>query len=471
MVIRTYFDKNNTLISNSSINTGLNPVTELFYGGTGSENQYSRFIFHFDETRLRSLYTGGTFTDLTKLTHKLRLTNTGTFDKDLLNGDMGGKQRTSSFDLILFTVNQFWDNGVGYDYTSANCNLLAGDCAYSTAPSNWVDAQTAVAWSAGTGVYSGSPSGITIATQHFDKGNENIDIDITDYVNGVITGNTNYGLGLAYIRGLELMQTSCLQYVGFFTNNTQTFYEPLVETTYSNHITDDRNNFYLDKANKLYLYVNVAGNPTNLDSNPCVTILDQNDAIFSSYTPTAVTHVTKGVYSIDVIVPSASVGSDCGFFNDIWSCITINGVVRPEITLSFAPKDSIEYYNIGNDDGLPKKVAVTISGIQNGEKIKRGDVRKAIVSARIPYTVEQTQNISNLQYRLYVTEGNNEYDVIDLQPIEMANNYYYFLIDTESLLPNTYYLDVLVTSNLEVTTLKNVIQFDIVSIVNLRKSQ
>jgi hypothetical protein len=40
------------------------------------------------------------------------------------------------------------------------------------------------------------------------------------------------------------------------------------------------------------------------------------------------------------------------------------------------------------------------------------------------------------------------------QPIEMASNYYYFLIDTASLIPNTYYLDVLVTTNLEVTTIK-----------------
>jgi hypothetical protein len=46
-----------------------------------------------------------------------------------------------------------------------------------------------------------------------------------------------------------------------FTNNTQTFYEPYIETKYDNHIIDDRNNFILDKLNKLYLYVNVGGNP------------------------------------------------------------------------------------------------------------------------------------------------------------------------------------------------------------------
>jgi hypothetical protein len=61
--------------------------------------------------------------------------------------------------------------------------------------------------------------------------------------------------------------------------------------------------------------------------------------------------------------------------------------------------------------------------------------------------------------------------VTDVQPVEIDNNYYYFLLDTASLIPNTYYLDVLATSNLEVTTLKNVCQFNIVNQVELRQGQ
>ncbi len=466
MVIRTYFDKNNTIVSNLDVNTGLNPITELFYGGAVGEEQYSRLLFHFDETRVKSLYTGGTFTDLTKLKHTLRLTNTGSFDKDLLNGTIGGKDRASSFDLIVFKVEQDWDNGVGYDYTV--CDLLFGDCAFSNGPSNWVNSQTGISWSGGSGVYSGSPSGITITTQHFDKGNENIEMDITSYVNGILTGNTNYGLGIAYARGYELMNTTTLQYVGFFTNNTQTFFEPFVETVYENHIQDDRNNFFLDKTNKLYLYVNLAGNPTNLDSNPSVNIYDEAGALFSAFSSTAVTHVTLGVYSIDLKVPTTAT-NDCTMYNDIWSGITINGVSRPTIQLDIPLMNSLNYYDIGSNDTLPKKIAVNVSGIQNKEKIKRGDIRKVIVSARIPYTVEQTQVVSSLKYRLYVSEGTAELTVIDFQPVEMANNRYYFLLDTASLIPNTYYLDILATSNQEVTTLKDTLSFEIVNQVELRK--
>jgi hypothetical protein len=381
---------------------------------------------------------------------------------------MGSKTRTTSFDLILFKISQLWDNGCGYDYTPAN--YLNGDNSYSVGASNWSKATTGTDWLNGTGVYSGSPSGITVTTQHFDKGNENIEMDITDYVNGVLTGDTNYGLGIAFTRGFEQMNTSSVQYVGFFNNNTQTFYEPFVETIYNNHITDDRNNFFLDKDNKLYLYVNLAGNPTNLDSLPSVNIYDEDDILVSAYTSTAITHVTLGVYSIDINIPTNATNS-CVMYTDVWTDIIVNGISRPDVTLSFAMKDAMGYFNIGDNDSLPKKVGVNISGINNGENIKRGDIRKVIVSARIPYTVEQTQLIDNLKYRLYVKEGSAELTVIDFQPIEMANNYYYFLVDTDSLIPNTYYLDVLVTSNLEVTTIKNALKFIIVNQVDLRKSQ
>ena len=468
MIIRTFFDKNNTIVSNLNVNTGLNPISEIFYGGPIGQKQYSRFLFHFDETRIKELYTGGTFTDLTKLTHTLRLTNTGAFDTSLLNGSYAGKDKATSFDLVLFKINQDWDNGVGYDFEIPI--LVSGEGAFSNGASSWVEAQTGVAWSNGNGVYSGSVSAITVSSQHFDKGNENIEMDITNFVNGLLTGDTNYGLGLAYTSPYELMNTTAPQYVGFFTNNTQTFYEPYVESIYSNHITDDRNNFFLDKANKLYLYVNIVGTPTNLDANPSVNIYDNDGILLSAYTSSAVTHVTLGVYSIDIKVPTSGSNIET-MYNDTWTGVTLNGVSRPNIELSFVVKDSMGYYNIGDNNMLPKKVVVSVGGIQNKEKIKHGDIRKVIVSARIPYTIEQTTSIDSLEYRLYVKEGTRELTVIDFQPIEMANNYYYFLLDTASLITNTYYLDIKAISNQEVTTTKNAIEFEIVNQVELRSSQ
>lgn len=464
MVIRTFFDRNNTLIQSSKVNVGGNPITELFYGGSDGKQSYTRFIFQFDETRLKQFYTGGTYTDLSKLTHTLRMTNTGAFDAELMgNKTCSGKKRSCSFDLILFPVDQDWDEGCGYDYS--DCGYI-GQGSQSYSPSNWFESETNTAWSGGSGVYSGSP--VVLATQHFEHGNENIEIDITTVVNGYLTGDTNYGLGIAYTRTLEETETSEFQYVGFFTRHTQTFFEPYVETIYDSHINDDRNNFFLDKDNKLFLYVNLNGVPTNLDTKPGALIKDGNDDVFSAYTPSAVTHLTKGVYCIDINVPTTSDNADCIQFTDIWSGITINGVTRPNIELDFILKDSSGYYNIGDNDMLPKKVGLSVTGIKRDESLFRGDIRKVIVSTRVPYTINQKQSVNGLKYRLYVKEGRNEYTVIDFQDIEMANNYNYFLLDTLSLVPGIYYLDIKVESNLEVTTVKDVISFEIVSQSELR---
>lgn len=469
MTIHTFFDKNNTILYNSLTNTSQNPVTELYYGGTSDEPQYSRFLFHFDETRLRSLYTGGTYPILSSMTHTLHFTNTGSFDTALLAGTTAdGKDRASSFDLIVFRINQDWDEGCGYDYDTAN---LLDNSVTSTAPSNWVEPRTLGSWSGGNGVYSGSPSGITIATQSFDQGNENIDIDITSYVNGLLTGATNYGLGIAYTRALEQTPATDLQYVGFFTRHTQTFYQPFIETKYNTHITDDRSNFYTDKNNKLYLYVNINGQPTNLDALPTCKIYDNDDVLFSSYTQTAVTQVTKGVYSINIKVPSNGYSS-CDVFSDIWSGITIGGIARPTAELQFSLKDSTDYYQIGDNSGLPKKAGFTISGLNNMERLQVGDIRKVTISSRIPFTTNQQQDLYNLQYRIYITEGNAEITVIDWELVEQTASSNYFLIDTLSLLSgNKYFIDIKFDSNQEITTHKNVICFEVVNNSNTRESQ
>jgi hypothetical protein len=466
MVIRTYFDRNNTIIYNNNTNVGRNPIAELYYGGASGAQSYTRLLFQFDEVKLQGLYNDKTYADLTKLTHTLRMTNTGAFDKELLGKEnCAGKSRACSFDLIVFPITQDWDEGNGYDYGA--CNYV-GEASQSICPSNWIQNQTATNW-VEPGVYSGSPT--VIATQHFEQGNENIEIDITAVVNAYITGGTNNGLGVAFTRVLEETETTKHQYVGFFTRHTQTFYEPFVETVYDCTINDDRSDFYLDKTNKLYLYSNLGGTPTNLDSLPGVIVKDGNGDVFSAITSSAVTQVTKGVYCIEINVPTTADNTDCIGFTDTWTGITVNGVTRPDIELDFILKDSNKYYNIGDDYAQPKNVGLTVTGIKLDERIYRGDVRKVIVSTRIPYTINQKQSVDSLKYRLYVKEGRNEFTVIDFQDVNMANNSNYFLLDTESLVPGTYYLDMKVESNLEVTTSKEVISFDIVSQSNSRISQ
>lgn len=482
MVTRTFFDKNNTIVYSDRINTGKNPVSELFYGGQLGNTLYSRLLFQFDETRLKAMIADGTYNP-EELTHTLKLTNTGCFDGDLAGNLTGSnKRRTSSFDLVLFQLHNEWDEGNGYDYGTAT--YIGSEPVLSTCPSNWIDAKTNTGWPLTTpgSTVTGNTSGNTLVTQHFADGNENLEMDITDVVNHILTGttsattasgvtisNNNYGFGIAYQRDIETLSTTELQYVGFFTRHTQTFYEPYLETKTSARIVDDRSNFFLDKTNKLYLYTNLGNQPVNLDSNPTVEIVDQNDVIYSAYTSSAVTRVTKGVYSIDLNVGTTSAYTDCIMFEDRWKNIVINGVSRPDVTMDFVLKDSTKYYNFGEEPANPDEFGFSISGIRRDEQINRGDVRKVRVSARKAYTVNVPMVLDGLQYRLYVKEGTAEVDVIDWTDVARANNDNYFLLDTASLVPMEYFLDVKVTSNLDVRTLKNIISFDVVNEPTVRK--
>jgi hypothetical protein len=472
MVIRTYFDRNNTLLYNRTTNTGKNPVAELFYGGANDANTklFTRYIFQFDTQRIEDFRASGMYPDITKLTHTLKMTNTSAFDTELLGTETGdGKKRTTSFNLNLFEIEQPWDEGIGYDFEGQKFFTSSDDSVLSDEPSNWLEAASLSGWTSGNGVFSAWTATTIITTQHFEDGNENLEMDVTDIVNGYLTGATNNGLGLAFDEATENSLLSVLEYVGFFTRHTQTSYEPYVETTYSDTIVDNRGNFYLDKLNKLYLYVNVGGVPTDVDtmSAMTVTVNDENDGFFSAFTGSAITHVTQGVYCIELIVPTTTTG--CVLYEDIWSGITINGVTRPPIELSFELKDSSQYYNIGSDSSKPKNYTFNISGIKDKERINRGDVRKVSVMARVPYTVNQLEVLDSLEYRLYVKEGQAEYTIIDYTPVELANNYNYFLLDTASLVPQTYFLDIKAISSYEVRTTKNIVSFDITSQVDARK--
>ncbi len=490
MVIRTYIEKNNTIIKDSDVNTGRNPIAELYYGGKLSTTDYTRHLLYFDIDGLKEKYNNGEFGDLSKIKHTLRMCNSSYFDRNLQAQEaLDEKQRTSSFDLMLFRINQDWDEGTGYDYQRFVTLESDNNITYVQSASNWLYAQTLSPWSQ-EGVYSAetyclfngdtgstcegltgyttetpSVTGITVTTQHFDKGNENIEMDMTDEVNSLITGGTpNYGYGIAFVPPIEQIITSPAQYVGFFTRHTQTYYQPFLETIYNDPIKDDRKNFYKNKNNKIYLYSNVGGEPTNLDANPSVTIYDNEGNVFSAITSAQTIQVTTGIYYAEVFVPQSA--DDGVLYSDVWGDLVVDGISISDVELSFEIKSETQYYQVGDNESLPVDYAMSLSGVKRDERIKRGDIRKVLVSARLPFTINESKVIDNLQYRLWVTEGNTQVNVIDWQDVNMAYLKNYFLLDTSWMIPNKYYLDIKLTSNQEVKHYTDVMSFQIVNQVD-----
>jgi len=479
----SYFSRNNTLISNSFVNSGRNPVTELFYGDGSLVNPigFTRFIFDLDLTLLKEKYQNGIISEgcNSDTTHTLRMTNTSYFDKELLNTSTSqGRLRATSFDLILFRIPyvnldenqpQNWDEGVGYDYYD-QVTGIPSDKNYSDRPSNWSATTTITDWQQ-AGIYSNKNTGSfnynqleIVATQHFEFGDENIEFDMTVEINSILDGtliNTT-GWGIAYLPQVENLTGTTGNYsVGFFTRHTQTFYEPFLETNYNDSIEDDRNSFSLGKINKLYLYIFEDGDFQNLDNNPLVTIGDQTGTPIPGLINIQSCQVTKGVYEV-TIPPLLGYRTPC-IFTDTWSDISLNGFSLPNVINEFAIYPLQKSIQIGTTTNDPAIYGFDYYGIKQDEKILNTDIRKVGVIIKKAYTTNQLLPKVDGQYRVYVREGQTEVQVQDWTMLNRTPNEYYLIFDTRDKIPNEYYIDLKVISSGEVNTYKKQIKFQIVN--------
>jgi hypothetical protein len=481
-ISNSYFSRNNTIIYKSFTNTGRSPVTELFYGngGIAIPRGYSRFIFDIDLKLLKEKVANKVIsmdpncTNLPK--HTLRMTNTSYFDKDLLNTKTSqDRLRATSFDLILFRIPyrnfdenqpQIWDEGVGYDFADI-ATQVPSDKDFSDRPSNWYQTTTIGFWEQ-EGIYNNENFGafpfsaLTILdAQHFEFGDENIEFDMTDEINGILKGDiiNPVGWGVAFLPQVENLTGTTGSYsVGFFTRHTQTFYEPFLETNYNDLIEDDRNNFSLGKTNKLYLYIYEDGDFKNLDQNPTVTIQDQSGNIIFTL-PTC--QRTKGVYEV-IVPPLLGYKTPC-IFTDTWSGIKINNFDLNDIVNEFVIRPVSSSFQIGTSTNDPAIYGFDFFGIKQDEKILNSDIRKVGVIIKQAYTTNKLLPKVEGYYRIYVREGQTEVQVQDWTKLNRTPNEYYFIFDTRDKIPNEYFIDLKVISSGEVNTYKKQIKFQIVN--------
>jgi len=496
-ILRLYVDKNSTIQSNSYVNTGRNPIIELNFGASDyivPNYGYSRLLFNLDLELLRENIVSGVISTgcTTGMTHVLQMTNTSSFDNELLNTFMSNeRRRATSFDLILFRIPktsgttgnpQPWDEGVGFDYTDSNINqnssyggstpiTYVDSRAYSTRPSNWYQTTTISGWSQ-SGVYNNKNegtvnySGLTIiARQHFELGNENINMDMSNEINGILNGTITgvTGWGVAYLPQIENITGLTDSYsVAFFSRHTQTFYQPFLQTTYDDLIKDNRNLFLKSQENKLYLYVYQNGDYKNLDSDPVVRIEDRNGDAVAGMATLSTCLRTKGIY--EVIVPNGFSGSPtpCQYY-DIWSGLTINGQALPNVTNQFTLQQYSAGIQIGSTSKEPEIYGFDFYGILQDEKILNSDIRKVGVTIKKAYTGQVLLQDISAFYRVYVREGTTEVLVQDWTPINRTPNEYYFIFDMRDKIPNQYYVDIQVNTSGEKDTYKKQLTFNIVN--------
>jgi hypothetical protein len=449
---RSYFEKNNTVLKKSYVNTAKNPTTEIFYGSL-----YSKFIFKVDLTDLKDKVDNGDLVIGAQTKHYLKMTNTVIGDSKLIGQSTGsGRNRATSFDLIVFEVPEFWDEGVGFDYEYTNNDML-GNKTYDTRASNWFNRISTSGWTT-DGIYSGNT---VVGTIHFDNGNENIDLDITNYVNRIIlSGGTDYGLGISFDYPYLTMSPDNDQSVSFFSKYTQTFFEPFVETVFDDRIDDNRESFIGERQNNLYLYVTKGTNYYDLDNNPTVDILNSLSVPISGLTGLTTTKIRKGIYKVTFGIT----GQLCDgkrFFYDKWKNLTIDGVQISDVIQKFIPKPFTNGYTFGTNPTDTNKFAMQFSGIKQNEKIKRGELKKIVINLR-SISQPRTDLYEDVYYRIFVKEGKTNVIVYDWTQFDLTNENSFYL-DTSYMIPREYFMEFKTKTHTEEIFYDEYVKFEIIS--------
>lgn len=440
MILHTLINKCNTIIKDSEINTGLNPVAELNIG-----SNITRILLNFNTEDLKNKIKNGEI-NTKNLTHKLKMTNCGNINLPLVEDDFfngcNNKKRVISFDIIAFKLPMEWDEGRGYDYHGDN--VKENHKFISKDGSNWFQAKNNVKWNI-EGIYSDD---LIIGSQHFDYGIENLNIDITDYINKVLNEEEKfYGIGLK----ISIENNKDDRFISFFTNHTNTFFHPYLETTDNNIILDNRYNFHLNVKNKLYLFVSDNGEYINLDKLPTCTIDDIEYDVKQG---------GKGVYYIELMLKKGDVEPETILY-DKWSNLLLNGEEINDIEMEFVVLPFEDKINIGKINTKQNNIIPQLSGINDNEIIKIGDIREILVEFIEEYSYGSKSIPTSSEYRIYVKENDREIDVYPFQQLERRSQEHSFLINTNELIPNVYHVDIKVKQGRNVRIYDNLLKFKI----------
>ena len=453
---RSYFEKNNTLIKNTQVNTSKNPTTEIFYGSA-----YSRFLFKIDMVELQSMINNGDLVVDDNTRHYLKMTNTIFGDEGLKGQNrQTGRDRATSFRLELFEITEDWNEGYGFDYEDAGYDFTSGNKTFSEVPSNWFKKNTLSDWQT-QGAYIGT--GTTLTIVEFDNGNENLNVDITDYVNGILTGDTtNHGIGIKFVDDYETLNADVDRSVAFFTKYTQTFFEPFMESVFDDRINDNRQDFVEKTYQNLYLYVTKGTNFYDLDELPAVNILDSTNTEIPGLNDLTTTKIKKGVYQVTFGIDGDLFTCDGKrFYYDSWTNLSIDGASLSNVKQKFIPKPFTSKYTIGENQTELNRYSIQYFGINQNEKVKRGELRKIVVSFR-SINSPKTVLFDEVYYRMFIKEGRVDVMVHDWTQIDKTNENS-FMLDTSYLIPREYFLEIKGKTHSEEIFYNNYIKFEILS--------
>lgn len=420
MIKNTFFKKTNTIIEFKDINLGLNPITDICYG-----NVNTFFLFDFNIEEIKKYYTGS---NMNSLKHTLKMFNCGGFvenrKKEFLTNTLSNtsKVRASSFKLNLYKLNQYWDCGNGYLYDNNGNGKTFGSNFYnSTTNEEWVGES-----------FKDQLIKENLITQiQFNVGDEDINLDLTEYIKNVISENKeNFGFCLCFAE--DFLNKTCddVNFVSFYTNNTDTIFKPFIQSVNTDIISDDRNSMIYGIPSKLYLYSTLNGENVVLDQKPTCSI-NGNEI--------DVKELGNGIYYVE-IDDYEKYGVLTNYMNeDVWSNIILNNKKIKDKCNYFVVKDDIEdvMFNECEDD----EYVIHVDKITNGETFNPNEKIKITINPKVKYKKETFLGIKKMNYSVKYKSGVNDIFIIKDGVMNKKDGSFYFMMDTNSFIPNKYYFD------------------------------
>jgi hypothetical protein len=318
-------------------NTGQAGTIDLFklydeniISGESTPVEISRGLIHFDISELSRSLAQGEF-DLSSPNFKCRL---------YMHDVYGGQTTPSNFTLVAYPLSKSFDEGSGRDIVRFEDIDVVNYITASTI-------QTTVTWSAegaGAGGTLGAAgldyftqgdlndgSGILsfAASQSFETGEEDFDVDVTRIISGVLSNQLpDSGFRISFISAQEA--DSKTRFVKRFAsrNTTNTAKRPELIVSYNDVIKDCTQVFEFNTSGSIFLNSYTLGQSSNLTSGSSLTsLVGQNclkvkltsgsiSRIFNASQHKIGNHYVTGIYSSSFLVNS--------FDNDIRSYMTGN---------------------------------------------------------------------------------------------------------------------------------------------------
>jgi len=263
--------KSSLILRGTGSNMGLSDVSEVFsiYGQQSTSSiEKSRILTEWDISTIQSDRDAGDIPASGSVNFFLNLYNA-----------KHSFTLPREFTLVVHPISRSWDEGRGLDMDEYS------DLGYS----NWIVASSSssglVNWTTEGGDFHTLPytPGATLPSfsQHFEKGTEDLSIDVTSLVEEWLDGTTdearkNYGVGVFLTSSQENGSEKQSFYTKkFFARGTEFFYKrPIIEARWDDSKKDNAGNFFLsssladasDNLNTLFLYNFVRGQLKDIPS-------------------------------------------------------------------------------------------------------------------------------------------------------------------------------------------------------------